>query len=325
MSARHVGHEGMSRRAALLFISASAIWGSSFLLIRVAVRDVSPSALVLGRTVLGAAVLVPVAVRTGAFHGLRRMFPAIVVLTMLNMCLPIFLTAWAEQHIASSATGILIATDSLFTALLALWLIRTEAVNRRQLAGLVLGFVGVVALLGLDFRTQVVALLGAGAVLLSAAGYAASALLYRRWIPNAPPLGVSALMMLCSSIVFALPAATDLPRHIPGETDLLALVTLGIVNTGLLSWLYFALVREAGAAVTSLITYVVPVVALVLGVSLLGESLTSGAIVGLVLIVLGVWLATGTRRQRLGQHSSAVRDRENRARYVPDRAASLGE
>jgi drug/metabolite transporter (DMT)-like permease len=262
--------------------------------------------LVFGRTVLGGAFLLPIALRTRAFHGLRRKIPAVVTLTMLNMCLPIFLTAWAEQHIASSTTGILIATDPLFTALLALWLFRAEAVTRKQLAGLVLGFAGVVALLGLDFSTQIAALLGAGAVLLSAAGYAASALLYRRWLPDARALGVSTLMMLCSCGVFALPAAADLPRHMPGITSLLALITLGIVNTGLLSWVYFALVREAGAAVTSLITYVVPVVALVLGVSLLGEILTIGAAVGLVLIASGTWLATRTRRPRPGRQAAGA-------------------
>ena len=110
------------------------------------------------------------------------------------------------------------------------------------------------------------ALLGAAAVLLSAVGYAASALLYQRWLADTPPLGVSALM---------------------------------IINTGVLSWIYFALVREAGAAVTSVITYVVPVVALVLGVSLLGENLTIGAVIGLTLIALGTWLSTSARHPRL--------------------------
>jgi drug/metabolite transporter (DMT)-like permease len=302
------GYEGMSRRALLLFLSASVIWGSSFLLIRVAVRDISPAELVLGRTLLGAAFLVPVALRTRAFRGLRPKIPAVVALTMLNMCLPIFLTAWAEQHITSSTAGILIATDPLFTALLALWLIRTEAVNRRQLAGLVLGFAGVVALLGLDFSGQPEALAGAAAVLLSALGYAASALLYRRWLNDTPALGASALMMLCSSAVFLVPAVTDLPRHMPGQASVLALVTLGIVNTGLLSWVYFALVREAGAAVTSLITYTVPVVALVLGVSVLRERLTIGAIAGLIFIASGTWLATSARQPPPAQHATAGRD-----------------
>ncbi len=105
-------------------------------------------------------------------------------------------------------------------------------------------------------------------VLLSALGYAAAALLYRRWLGGTSPLGASALMMVCSSVVFALPAAASLPRHVPGRTSIMALVMLGFVNTGLLSWVYFALVREAGAAITSVITYVVPVIALVLGISL---------------------------------------------------------
>jgi drug/metabolite transporter (DMT)-like permease len=87
----------MTRKALLLFISASVIWGSSFLLIRVAVRDISPSVLVLGRTMLGAALLVPAARQAGAFRGLRPKLPAVIVLTMLNMCLPIFLTAWASS------------------------------------------------------------------------------------------------------------------------------------------------------------------------------------------------------------------------------------
>jgi drug/metabolite transporter (DMT)-like permease len=285
----------MSRKALALFIGASVIWGSSFLLIRVAVRDISPAALVFGRTVLGAVILVPIALRTGALRGIKRKIPAVVAMTMLNMCVPIFLTAWAEQHIASSATGILVATDPLFTALLALWLVRAEAASRSQLAGLLLGFAGVVALLGLDFSSQTAAFFGAGAVLLSAVGYAASALLYQRRLADTPPLGVSALMMVFSSAVFALPAALDLPPKVPAPTSVLALATLGIINTGVLSWVYFALVREAGAAVTSVITYVVPVVALVLGISLLGENLTTGAVIGLILIALGTWLSTSTR------------------------------
>jgi len=289
----------MSRKALVLFISASVIWGSSFLWIRAAVRDISPAALVFGRTVLGAVVLVPLALRTGAFRGIKRKIPAVVAMTMLNICAPIFLTAWAEQHIASSAAAILIATDPLFTALLALRMIRTEVAGRSQLAGLLLGFGGVVALLGLDFSSQTKALLGAAAVLLSAVGYAASALLYQRWLADSPPLGVSALMMVFSSAVFALPTALDLPSKVPGQTSVLALATLGIINTGVLSWMYFALVREAGAAVTSVITYVVPVVALVLGVSLLGENLTIGAVIGLTLIAFGTWLSTSARHPRL--------------------------
>ena len=283
----------MSRKALLLFAATSVIWGSSFLFIRVAVEHMPPSAVVFGRTLLGAAFLVPLAIRNRAFHGLRSRILPVVVVTLLDMALPTFLTAWGEQHVTSSVAGILTATDPLFTAVLALWLVRSEAVDRKQFAGLVIGFAGVVALLGIDFRGHAGELPAAGAVLLSALGYAGAALAYRRWLADAPALGVTALMTAMSSAAFLAPAAAGLPRQAPPASSVLALATLGIVNTGLAYWLFYLLIDEAGAATASVITYVMPVVALLLGVGLLGEKLTTGAIAGLILIALGAWLATG--------------------------------
>jgi drug/metabolite transporter (DMT)-like permease len=285
----------VSRKALLLFAATSVIWGSSFLFIRVAVEHMPPSAVVFGRTVLGTVFLAPLAVRTGAFRGLRGSLLPVLVVTLLDMALPTFFTAWGEQHVSSSAAGILTATDPLFTALLALWLIRSEAVDRKRFGGLLVGFAGVVALLGLDFHGHAAELLGAGAVLLSALGYAGAALLYRRWLADVPALGVTALMTAISSVAFLGPAAADLPRRVPPAGSILALAALGIVNTGLAYWLFYLLIDEAGAATASVITYVMPVVALFLGVGLLGEKLTYGAIAGLVLIAAGAWLATGRR------------------------------
>jgi drug/metabolite transporter (DMT)-like permease len=184
----------VSRKALLLFTATSVIWGSSFLFIRVAVEHMPPSAVVFGRTVPGAAFLVPLAIRNRAFRGLRRAVVPIVVVTLLDMALPALLTAWGEQHVSSSVAGILTATDPLFTAVLALWLVRSEVVDRQRFAGLIIGFAGVVALLGIDFRGHAAELPGAGAVLLSALGYAGAALAYRRWLADAPALGVTALM-----------------------------------------------------------------------------------------------------------------------------------
>jgi drug/metabolite transporter (DMT)-like permease len=285
----------VSRKALLLFTATSVIWGSSFLFIRVAVEHMPPSAVVFGRTALGTAFLVPLAVRARAFRGLRRALLPVIVVTLLDMALPTFLTAWGEQHVSSSVAGILTATDPLFTAVLALWLIRSEAVDRVRFAGLVTGFAGVVALLGLGFHGGAGELLGAGAVLLSALGYAAAALLYRRWLADTPALGVTAAMTAISSVAFLVPAAADLPGRMPPVSSILALAVLGIVNTGLAYWLFYLLIDEAGAATASVITYVMPVVALFLGVGLLGESLTAGVMAGLILIALGAWLATGRR------------------------------
>jgi drug/metabolite transporter (DMT)-like permease len=282
----------VNRKAWVLFAATSVIWGSSFLFIRVAVTDMAPSVVVFGRCVLGALFLVPLAARNGALVGLRRNMIPIAAVACLDMALPTFLTAWGEERVSSSVAGILTATDPLFTAVLALWLIRSEAVDRKRFTGLVIGFTGVVALLGIDFGGSPSELAGAAAVLLAAACFAGAALVYRRWLAEVQALGVTAVMTVLSSVVFIAPAALALPRHMPSAGSVLALATLGIVNTGLAYWLFYLLIDQAGAATAAVITYVMPVVALLLGVGILGESLTVGASAGLVLIALGAWLAT---------------------------------
>ena len=214
--------------------------------------------------------------------------------------------------------GILTATDPLFTAVLALWLIRSEAVDRRRFTGLLIGFAGVVALLGLDFRGQPAELAGAGAVLLAAAGFAGAALIYRRWLTGVPALGVTAAMTVASSAVFAGPAVAALPGHTPPLASILALAALGIVNTALAYWLFYLLIDEAGAASAAVITYVMPVVALLLGIAVLGERLTAGAVAGLVLIAIGAWLATARpARSRRQPARDPHEDRPAGTREVP--------
>ena len=155
-----------------------------------------------------------------------------------------------------------------------------------------------IALLGLDFRGSAVELLGAGAVILSALGYAAAALLYRRWLEGQAALAVTALMTAISSVLFLPAAAAGLPRHVPAAGSIAALAVLGVVNTGVAYWLFYRLIDEAGATAASVITYLMPAVALFLGVGLLGERLTLGAIAGLILIGLGAWLATSQNQSQ---------------------------
>jgi drug/metabolite transporter (DMT)-like permease len=291
----------MNRRSWLLFTATSVIWGSSFLLIRIAVEHMTPSTVVFGRMMLGALFLVPFAARSGGFRGLRRHLPAIIAVTVLDMLLPTLLTAWGEQRISSSAAAILTATDPLFVALIAFWLMRSEAVSRWRLVGLVVGFVGVATLVGADLRGSVGELLGAAAVLASALGYAVSTLIYRRWLEDAPAVGVTAVMLLLTSMATAGPGVEGLVAHFPPVHVALAVAILGCINTGLAYWLYYALINEAGAASAAVITYVMPVVALVLGISFLNEKLTLGAVLGLALVGIGAWLATRGSEQDAGQ------------------------
>ncbi|MBO0824481.1 MAG: DMT family transporter [Actinobacteria bacterium] len=314
----------MNRKALLLFAATSVIWGSSFLFIRVAVEHLPPSAVVFGRTVLGAAFLVPLAIRSRAFRCVRQVAVPIAIVTTLDMAAPTFLTAWGEQHISSSAAGILTATDPLFTAALALWLLRSEVPGRKQLTGLIIGFAGVVALLGIDFRGSAVQLAAAGAVLLGALGYAGAALVYRRWLADVPAIGVTALMTAVSSLAFLAPAAVSLPRQVPPTSSILALATLGIVNTGVAYWLFYLLIDQAGAATAAVITYVMPVVALFLGVGLLREQLTIGAVAGLLLIVLGAWLAASTPAPNTTSTTAATDAMPSRRQSNPRLASPRG-
>jgi len=115
----------VTRKSLLLFAATSVIWGSSFLFIRLAVEHMPPATVVFGRTLLGAAFLVPLAASRQAFRGIRPVIVPVTIVTVLDMAAPTFLTAWGEQHVSSSVAGILTATDPLFTAVLALWLIRS--------------------------------------------------------------------------------------------------------------------------------------------------------------------------------------------------------
>ena len=145
--------------------------------------------------------------------------------------------------------------------------------------------------------------------------------MYRRWLAGVPALGVTAAMTVLSSLAFAGPAAVALPRHPPPPASLLALVALGTINTGLAYWLFYLLIDEAGAATAAVITYVMPVVALVLGIVVLGEALTAAAVVGLALIAAGAWLATngpaGGRPDQAGgrpdrEHPTSAKGRRRR-------------
>ena len=147
-------------------------------------------------------------------------------------------------------------------------------------------------------------------------------MVYRRWLADVPAIGVTALMTATSSLAFLAPAAANLPRQAPPASSILALAMLGIVNTGVAYWLFYLLIDQAGAATASVITHVMPAVALFLGVGLLGEQLSIGAVAGLCLIGLGAWLAASTqpparappRRNRLLPTQPAAADTRRASR-----------
>ena len=284
----------MTRKGWLLFTAMSVFWGIPYLFIKFAVRELDPAVVVFARVGIATAVLLPVAAQRGVLRQLRGGMLAIAVLACVQIVGPFLLISYGEQHIASSLTSLLIAADPLLVALFALRFDPSERVSGLRLVGLLIGMGGVVVLLGLDVGGDRQRLLGAALVLLAAAGYAAGALLIKRpAIAALPILGVVTVECTTATIVLLPLAVTRLPSRIPSLEVMVSLLVLGLICTALAYLAFFALVAEVGASRGTVITYVNPAVSVLLGVTLLGESLNAAIVMGFLLIIVGSWLSTG--------------------------------
>jgi drug/metabolite transporter (DMT)-like permease len=280
----------LSRRGWALFIAMCVIWGIPYLLIKVAVSELDPVTLVFFRTVIGAVILLPIAAARGAIRPLLPYWKWLVAYTVIEVALPWFLVSDAELRLSSSLTGLLIAATPFVSVVLGRLTRTDDRFDARRVFGLVIGFVGVAALVGLNVSFQD---LGAvGEIGLVAIGYAVGPAIVSRKLSNVPSLGVVAASLVLPAIAFAPLGLTHLPSAIPPPQVLLAVGLLGIVCTALAFLLFFALIAEVGPVRATVITYVNPAVALALGVALLGEPLTIGGVVGFALILVGLFIAT---------------------------------
>lgn len=283
----------MSRRGWWLFIALGVIWGIPYLLIRVAVMEMPPVFVAFARTLIGAALLLPVAASRGQLKPVLRHWKALLAFTLVEISGPWWLLGHAETRINSSTAGLLIATVPVLTAGM-LALTGRERLDTRRALGLAVGLAGVVALVGLDIDLSDG--WAVGAALLAAVGYAIGPIIINRRLSGVPPLGVIAASLGLAALLYVPFAAAAWPAHF-GVQASAAVVTLGLVCTALAFLLFFALIAEAGPARATVITYFNLLVALLLGVLLLKEPLSPGMLVGSVLVVLGSFLATTGRKR----------------------------
>jgi drug/metabolite transporter (DMT)-like permease len=280
----------MTRRGWILFAAMGVIWGIPYLFIKIAVGELSPATLVLLRTAIGAALLLPIAAARNELRPLVRHWRWIAIYTFVEVAAPWFLLSDAERRISSSLSGLLIALVPSIGAILAWATGSDDRLDARRIFGLALGFLGVAALVGLDVGATD---LGAvGEVALVALGYALGALIIARKLSGLPLVGLVAASLALTMIVYAPVGIAQLPSAMPSPQVVLAVAILGVVCTALAFLLFLPLVKEVGAARATVITYVNPAVALALGVAVLGEPLTLPIILGFVLIVFGSFLAT---------------------------------
>jgi drug/metabolite transporter (DMT)-like permease len=280
----------MSRRGWLLFLLMSVIWGIPYLLIRVAVRDLSPPTLVFARTFPAALLLLPLAIHRGQIRPLLSHWRWILLFATVEMAIPWLLLSRAEQHLTSSTAGLLIASVPLVAAVVYRVSPHTDRLDRRRLGGLVIGFAGVATLAGIDVgNSQWLALGEMGIV---AVGYALGPLIVSRRLSELPSLGVVSVAIALTALGYAPAALTRIPHHVSLEVGA-SVLGLAFICTALAFLLFFELIAEIGPSRSTVITYINPAVAILLGVTLLGERFTVGIAVGFPLILAGSFLATG--------------------------------
>jgi drug/metabolite transporter (DMT)-like permease len=289
----------VGRRSWVLIVVLGAVWGMSFLLTTIAIRDLSVPVVSLLRTGVGALVLLPIAFARGALNGLtRRHLRPVLTLGLVQLAGPFLLIGYAQRDVDSGLAGILVASTPLWTALLAVRFDHEERSRGWNLVGIAAGIAGVALLLGAQLDDSLDTMLGALMLLLAGLGYAAGGFLAKHSVPGIVPLGVLTAAMLAASLVLAPLALATLPSEAPRAGPVLAAVALGGVAGGLGWFLYYTILARAGAASAAITLYFVPVFAVFYGAVLLGEPLTIASLAGLVLVVAGSALAASGRGAR---------------------------
>jgi drug/metabolite transporter (DMT)-like permease len=280
----------VSRRGALLFATMCVVWGIPYLMIRVAVRELAPVTLVFLRTGIAALLLVSFAIVRGELRPLLARWRPLLAYTAIEVAIPWVLLARAETRLTSSLTGLLIAAVPLVGAVVVSATGDRERQGGRRWLGLLVGFSGVAALVGLDVgQVDAVALVE---ILGVAVGYAVGPIILSRHLKGAPPLGVVAASLLLTTIVYAPFAALRWPETLPSTHVVESVLGLAVVCTAFAFLVFLALIAEVGPVRATVITYVNPAVAAAVGVALLHEHLSGGMVLGFMLVLAGSALAT---------------------------------
>ena len=285
----------MNRRDWTLLLILAAIWGSSYLFIKLGLEDLSAPMVVLARIALGAVVLVPYAWRRGAFAGTGGALGILTLIAAMQVAAPVMLIALGEEEISSSLAGILVASAPILTAILAIFFDAEERSEGSRGIGIVLGVGGVALLLGVDLGGSSAALLGGLAIVLASLGYAAGGLIVKRRLSGIEPLGIATMVLVLATPMAIPPAALTAPGEWPDLGTLAAMAALGMLGTGLAFGIFYGLIARVGPARAFIVTFLAPIFAIFYGAVLLDEEITAATIGGMALILSGSWLAAEGR------------------------------
>jgi len=278
----------MTRRGWLLFITLGVLWGMPYLLIRIAVESIDPLVVAGSRTLIGALLLLPVALHRNALGAAFRNWKWLLAFTLIEISFPWVLLGHAETRLNSSTAGILIAVVPLFAAIIVSRL-GHEKLEPRRMLGLGVGFAGVALLVGLDIHFS--DFLAVGATIIVSLFYAIGPIIIDRKLKGVPAIGVITASLILATLIYLPFAPFLLPKEFVAKA-VISVVGLGVLCTAGAFIVFFALIAEVGPARATVITYVNPAVAMVLGAIVLSEPLTLGMAVGFPLVLIGSYLGT---------------------------------
>ena len=274
----------------------AAVWGASYMFIKIALDDgVRAPSIVFLRVVFGAIVLVPLALRSGGFAGIRAVRGWAFAVGMTQVALPFLLITYGERWIPSSLTAILVSAAAIFVVLLSPWLAQGDTLRGWGIVGIVLGMIGVAVLFGVDLGDDPNAVLGGFMVLLASVLYAVASIWVRTRLPGVAPIGIAASTMIAAAIATLPAAAAQPPEQMPSLGTWAALAALGTGGTGLAFLLYYTLIADIGVSRASVVAYLAPMFAVTYGALFLHEAISVGTVGGLILILTGSYAAVEGR------------------------------
>jgi drug/metabolite transporter (DMT)-like permease len=286
----------MAPRSAVLLAFLSAVWGASFMFIKLGVEELEPSVVVLGRLFFGSLVVLPLVLARGGLDELRHRALPVLFLSVFNNAIPFWLLGFAGARIDSGLSAEIQASAPLLTVLLARRLDPSQRVGGARLAGIAVGFAGVALLVGGEQGGELV---GALAVIGTASCYAVSVLFAGRYLRDVPPAPLALGQIGLATLLVAPAGLAQLPGSAPSGGAIAAVVALGMLGTGFAYLLYFAIIQSAGASRAIIVTYLIPAFALVYGAVFLDEGVSPRQVGGLVLVLGGSALATGLAARSL--------------------------
>lgn len=281
----------MTARGWALFIALSVLWGIPYLFIKVAVDELSPAMVVWVRVALGALILLPIVLARGDVKRLSVTdWSWIIVFSVVEIALPFGALSYAEIRLSSSTTAILIAAVPILSAIIGWRVGIDDRITKGRALGLAIGVIGVATLVGIDIRGD--DLLSVAALGITIVGYSIGPIIVATKLSRAPALAVITMALVVNTLMYAPFAWVTRPLEEVSTNAWISVAVLGVFCTALAFITFFALIAEAGPSRTTVITFIAPAVALVLGVAVLAEPITWGIVVGFPLVILGSYLAT---------------------------------